>query len=120
VFYTFSGIYNINDKNNNVNFAVTSEIKIEGNRSCPRGHYSTFILSLYCPDQSAENESNQFSFIFDVFLINSPYKLLHVLTYSYHEFIHDVNRSEEYFDGLSSSFASDTFFLLPFLPARNY
>src|SRR5918995_5563643 len=119
--YTFSRIHNINDKNNNVNFAVTSEIKIGGNRSCPRGsNYSTFILSLYCPDQSAENDSNQFSFIFDVFLINSAYKLLHVLTYSYHEFIHDVNRSEEYFDGLSSTFALDTFFLLPFLPSRTY
>ncbi|MDQ4012347.1 MAG: hypothetical protein M3146_01320, partial [Thermoproteota archaeon] len=39
------------------------------------------------------------------------YKLLHVLTYSYHEFIHDVNGSEEYSDGLTSSSALDTFFL---------
>jgi hypothetical protein len=57
-------------------------------------NYPTFILSLYFPDQSAENESNQFSFIFDVFLINSAYILLQVLIYSFHEFIYNVNRLE--------------------------
>src|ERR687898_508789 len=112
--YTLFGIYNINDGFCLIVFATHISF------FPPKSNYSTFILSLYCPDQSAENESNQFSFIFDVFLINSAYTLLQVLIYSYHEFIHDVNRSEEYFDGLSSSFASDTFFLLPFLSARTY
>jgi hypothetical protein len=69
-------------------YILKREIIIEGK------NYSTFILSLYCPDQSAENESNQYSFIFDVFLINSAYTLLQVLIYSYHEFIYNVNRLE--------------------------
>jgi hypothetical protein len=56
--------------------------------------YSTLILSLYFPDQRFENASTQDSVIFDVFLINSAYIIFQALTYSYHDFIYDVNRSE--------------------------
>ena len=51
-----------------------------GGVNIPDTNCSTFIFTLYCPDQNFENESNMHSAIFDVFLINSVYIVLHTLT----------------------------------------
>jgi hypothetical protein len=60
------------------------------------GDTTTLLLLLYGPHQNFENESNQYSVI-DVFLKNSVYILLYASTYSNHESIYDVNKSEDVF-----------------------